>query len=81
MNDKLLLDVAGAAEVLTMSIRSLERRAALGEIPSVKVGGLRRFRIVDLEAFVQNLGDNGAAVGMTPTTARNGDHLRRGHRR
>ena len=42
------LDAAGAAEVLGCSVPTVERRAKSGEIPSVKIGKLRRYRRSDL---------------------------------
>lgn len=57
MTGKLLLDSRGAAEVLSMSVRSLERLASSGELPSYRLGGLRRFRVADLEAFVASLAE------------------------
>lgn len=79
MNGKLLYDLAGAAELLTMSERALERLTASGEVASVKIGGLRRYRADDLVEFVRNL-DNGAATP-AKVTALADDHMRHGRRR
>ena len=41
-------DVHKAAEWLGMSVPTIERAVRRGEIPSIKVGRLRRFRRADL---------------------------------
>ena len=38
------LDTLGAAALLACSVPTIERRTKSGEIPSVKVGRLRRYR-------------------------------------
>lgn len=81
MTNKLLVDTRGAAHMLTMSVRSVERLAASGELPSVKIGGLRRFRTLDLVGFCAALGDNGGAVGDTPTAPLAGSQVQHGRRR
>lgn len=43
-----LLDVHGAAEVLGCSVPTIERAVRRGELPSLRVGRLRRFRRSDL---------------------------------
>ena len=53
--ERLLLDAHGAAEALSMSTRTVERLTASGNLPSVKVGRLRRYRTADLIAFVDGL--------------------------
>lgn len=58
MSEKLLLDTRAAAEALSMSVRSVERLAASGELLSFKVRGLRRYRACDLANFVENLADD-----------------------
>jgi len=45
-----LIDVHGAAALLSCSVPTIERRTRDGSIPSVKVGRLRRYRRVDLLA-------------------------------
>jgi excisionase family DNA binding protein len=44
-------DVYAAAEWLGCSVPTLERAVRRGEIPSIKVGRLRRFRRADLLAM------------------------------
>lgn len=39
-----MLDAIGAAALLACSVPTIERRTKSGEIPSVKVGRLRRYR-------------------------------------
>jgi excisionase family DNA binding protein len=51
----LLMDTSEAAEVLAVSQRQVERLVASGELPSVRVGGARRIRRADLEAYVAQL--------------------------
>ena len=80
MTGRLLVDVDGAAELLTWSRRSVERLSASGELPSVKIGRSLRFRVTDLIAFVESLGDTGAATSQK-VTAHAGDQVRNGHRR
>ena len=46
-----LLDVHGAAELLSCSVPTIERARRRGEIPSVRVGRLRRYRRADLLAL------------------------------
>lgn len=43
------MDIHGAADYLGCSVATIERRIRSGEIPSVKVGRLRRLRRSDLE--------------------------------
>lgn len=46
--DELLLDVHGAAKVMGCSVATVERRTRDGDLPSVKIGRLRRYRRCDL---------------------------------
>lgn len=39
-----LLDVHGAAELLNCSVPTIERLVSRGQLPSIKVGSLRRFK-------------------------------------
>jgi excisionase family DNA binding protein len=48
-----LIDAKAAACMLSMSTRRLAQLVAGGSVPSVKVGGLRRFRPEDLLKWVQ----------------------------
>lgn len=51
-----LLTVQQAADAMTMSARTVWRRIADGTLPSVKIRGLTRIRVEDLDAFVNQLG-------------------------
>lgn len=51
----LLVSYDRAAAVLSCSTRQLKRLAAAGEIPTVRLGGLVRIRVADLEKFVAAL--------------------------
>lgn len=42
-----------AAEILGMSLDWIYQEASAGRIPSYKLGGKRRFRASELEAFIQ----------------------------
>jgi excisionase family DNA binding protein len=55
MSSRLLLTKSEAAERLGVSVRSIERLVASGQLPQVQLGGLARFRASDLEAFVSGL--------------------------
>jgi excisionase family DNA binding protein len=48
----LLLDESQAAALLSLSPRKLWELAARGAIKSVKIGALKRYRRIDLEAWV-----------------------------
>jgi excisionase family DNA binding protein len=62
MTEPLLVDADGAAERLGIGRRSVERRAATGELPSVRIGASRRFRVADLAAYVDRLGVDDVVV-------------------
>ncbi len=47
-NDDSYIDKYEAAKILGASIPSIERWTASGEIPSHKIGGLRRYRASEL---------------------------------
>ena len=51
-----MLDALGAAALLACSVPTIERRTKSGEIPSVKVGRLRRYRRSDLMALANEKG-------------------------
>ena len=50
------LDALGAAALLACSVATVERLTRSGEIPSVKVGRLRRYRRGDLMALENKKG-------------------------
>ena len=51
----LLLTVPEAAESLRMSRTKLYELLCSGELKSIKIGGLRRIRRIDLELYVETL--------------------------
>ena len=56
-----MLDALGAAALLACSVPTIERLTKSGEIPSLKVGRLRRYRRADLMALEnkKGCGDHG----------------------
>jgi len=48
-----LCSLKEAATVLKISVRGVYRKFELGELPCVKIGGLNRVRLADLEAYIQ----------------------------
>jgi excisionase family DNA binding protein len=56
---QLLLTYEAAAVVLALSVRTLKRRIAAGDVTPVMVGGLPRIRRADLDAYVAALPSNG----------------------
>ena len=59
MADRLLITKDEAAERLGVSVRTVERLVATGRLPQVHVERLARFRVKDLEAYVDGLGESG----------------------
>jgi excisionase family DNA binding protein len=51
----LLITKSDAAEVLGVSLRTIERLISAGRLPLVHVEGAARVRLTDLEAYVQSL--------------------------
>lgn len=47
-----LLTKKGAAALLGVSVRTIDRMRAAGQLRCVKVGGGVRFRVADLENFI-----------------------------
>ena len=60
--DRLLITKGEAAERLGVSIRTVERLVAAGRLRQLHVERLARFRVSDLEAYVDSLAE-GAAPG------------------
>jgi excisionase family DNA binding protein len=58
--ERLLVTKGEAAERLGVSIRTIERLAATGRLRQVHVERLARFRVSDLEAYVDSLGEGDA---------------------
>lgn len=63
MPDRLLVTKAEAAERLGVSVRTIERLVAAGRLPQVHVERLARFRVSDLETFVDSLAEGQAPDG------------------
>jgi excisionase family DNA binding protein len=53
--DRLLLTKGEAAEQLGVSVRTIERLVAAGQLPLVHIESAARFRVSDLEAYVHDL--------------------------
>lgn len=62
MPDRLLLSKNEAAERLGVSVRTIERLVASGRLPQVHIERLARFRVGDLEAYVNRLGGTGGST-------------------
>jgi excisionase family DNA binding protein len=58
MPDRLLVSKSEAAERLGVSVRTIERLVATGRLLQVNVERLARFRVSDLEAYVNSLTEN-----------------------
>jgi excisionase family DNA binding protein len=58
--ERLLVTKGEAAEQLGVSVRTVERLVATGQLRQVHVERLARFRVSDLEAYVNNLGEDRA---------------------
>jgi excisionase family DNA binding protein len=54
-NSKLLLTVVETAEVLNVSVPSINRRIADGSIPSIRLGGRRLIPRQELEATIAKM--------------------------
>lgn len=44
-----------AAQFLKMPVDTLRKRVRAGEVPSFKIGNLLRFRVADLEGYIDGL--------------------------
>ncbi len=58
MPDRLLVTKSEAAERLGVSVRTIERLVATGQLAQVHVERLARFRLSDLESYVNGLAQN-----------------------
>jgi excisionase family DNA binding protein len=58
--DCLLVTKGEAAERLSVSVRTIERLVAAGRLPLVHVERAARFRVRDLEAYVNDLSEEQA---------------------
>ena len=55
MPDRLLITKGEVAERLSVSVRTIERLVSTGRLPQVYVEHSARFRVKDLEAYVNSL--------------------------
>lgn len=60
-DERLLLDLPGVAEALSLSLRSVQNLIYEGRLRSLTVGRSRRVAVMDLVAFVDDLRTNGEA--------------------
>jgi excisionase family DNA binding protein len=60
MSDRLLVSKDEAAEQLGVSVRTVERLVATGQLRQVHVERLARFRVSDLQAYVNSLAQDTA---------------------
>jgi len=67
MPQRLLITKTDAAELLRVSLRTIERLISAGRLPLVHVEGAARVRVADLEAYVQGLKAEGGAIGSHPS--------------
>lgn len=54
-DDALLIRAPEAARLLGLSSRTLRRLTAAGDVPSVRIGAIRRYRRHELEALITEL--------------------------
>jgi excisionase family DNA binding protein len=66
MPERLLITKSDAADLLGVSLRTIERLISAGRLPLVHVEGAARVRVSDLEAYVQGLKAEGGATGSHP---------------
>jgi excisionase family DNA binding protein len=57
MPDRLLITKGEVAERLSVSVRTIERLVATGRLPQVYVERSARFRVKDLEVYVNSLAE------------------------
>lgn len=66
MPKRLLITKTDTAELLGVSLRTIERLISAGRLPLVHVEGAARVRVSDLETYVQDLKAEGGAVSSRP---------------
>lgn len=49
----MLVNARGAATVLALSLRKIEQMTAQGELPYLRIGRSVRYRLTDLQAWVE----------------------------
>lgn len=62
MPDRLLITKGEVAERLSVSVRTIERLVATGRLPQVYVERSARFRVTDLETYVNSLMESHSVV-------------------
>jgi excisionase family DNA binding protein len=67
---RLLLTKSDAAELLGISLRTIERVISAGRLPLVHVEGAARVRVADLEAYVQGLEADSGHKSVTQVVSR-----------
>ena len=72
MPDRLLVTKSEAAERLGVSVRTIERLVASDQLRQVHIERLARFRVSDLEAYVNSLGQDQGP--QSNSTANNDQH-------
>ena len=65
MPDRLLITKGEVAERLSVSVRTIERLVATGRLPQVYVEHSARFRVTDLEAYVNSLTESQSVPSTT----------------
>jgi excisionase family DNA binding protein len=60
---RLLLNDADASKVLSVSRAHFHKLVSRGEIPRVKLGRCARYRVTDLEAFIERYSPGVAGYG------------------
>ncbi len=54
LDRKTLMTIREVVEILKVSISTVKKKAACGEIPSVKIGKARRFRPEDIFRYISD---------------------------
>lgn len=54
LDRKTLMTIREVVEILKVSISTVKKKAARGEIPSVKIGKARRFRPEDIFRYISD---------------------------
>ena len=55
---KKLLSKKNVADAFSVSVRTVERLAARGQLKKIKIGGAVRFRLKEVEAIIEGAGGN-----------------------
>lgn len=65
-----LIDAVAAGEILGRPAKWMYVEAAAGRIPSYKIGGTRKFRASELEAFIRQHAEGPRMAVVTPLSDR-----------